>query len=133
MLSNRTHSHIDTATPVARTGYSPVYDDDARYDEEEHRSPSSLSMASASTHLLPQRNSTSRSWTLGGTAAVRRQIKLFRAKWRRGELFSGNGSGGGEGAQTGEFLYIIVLLSKAFCNWLHGVTSKNFCHPPQIA
>ena len=47
--------------------------------------------------------------SLGVTVAARRYIKLFRARWRRGELFSGNGGGNrggnGDGARTGEFPY----------------------------
>ena len=45
--------------------------------------------------------------SLGVTVAARRYIKLFWARWRRGELFSGNGSGNrcrnGDGARAGGY------------------------------
>lgn len=101
MPPQRNYSHIDTTLPISRVGYSPVYEDDDRYDEEEdYSSMTPLPVVGASTRLLLPGGNSRRALSWGIAAAARKHSKWICARWRRGELFSSN-NGGASGAWEG--------------------------------
>ena len=132
----------DNSAPISRVGYGPVYEGDDDIGDEHPRpdSPLSLLNITASTSLLPQQNSTTRSQSTGVTAATRRRLKWLKAKWRRGVFFHSifgilgdDRDGSSNRESVGQFLDTPVngiMESHRFC--LYSYNSFTLCHFPSL-